>query len=212
MLHYDILDSERKEILPKLMAFKSEFYLAGGTALALQIGHRDSLDFDFFSKEDIDTVKLFEKMSEVFSGLEITKTQEEKNTLSINVGKVKFSFMTYSYELVDQLIETEFFNLASEKDIACMKLSAITSRATLKDYVDIYFILKDLILEELLNSTKVKFPQLDIGLVLKSLVYFDDIEEEPVNFKEGNHVSLGEVKQKLESEVKKYLEGNIKGS
>lgn len=90
-----------------------------------------------------------------------------------------------------------------------MKLSAITQRATLKDYVDLYFILKDLTLEELLNSAKDKFPQLDTGLVLKSLVYFEDLNEEPINFKEGNHVSLAEVKQKLESEVRKYLEKKI---
>lgn len=212
MLHYDILDSERKEILPKLLAFKSEFYLAGGTALALQIGHRDSLDFDFFSREDIDAVKLFEKINELFRGSGIIKTQEEKNTLSVNVGKVKFSFMTYSYKLIDELAETEFFNLASVKDIGCMKLSAITSRAMLKDYVDLYFILKNLTLEELLNSAKDKYPQLDTGLILKSLVYFDDLDEEPVNFKEGNEATLPEVRQKLENDVRHYLQRNIQGS
>lgn len=209
MLHYDILDPERKEILPKLEAFKSEFYLAGGTALALQIGHRDSLDFDFFSRENIDTIKLFDQINETFAGSEIIKTQEEKNTLSVNIGQVKLSFLAYPYELVDKLIEAEFVNLASIKDIACMKLSAITSRSTLKDYIDLYFILKQFKLEEILNSAKVKFPQLDSGLVLKSLVYFDDLDDEPVNFKEGNSVSLDEIKQKLDNEVRKYLEKRI---
>src|SRR3989344_4499915 len=209
MFHYDILDPGRKEILPKLAAFKTQFYLAGGTALALQIGHRDSLDFDFFSREEIDTVKLFDQINEIFAGSEIIKTQEERNTLSVNIGQVKFSFLTYPYELIDKLVEAEFFNLASIKDIACMKLSAITGRATLKDYVDLYFILKNLTLEELLNSAKDKFPQLDTGLVLKSLVYFDDIVEEPIIFKEGNKVSLDEIKQKLDGEVKKYLEERI---
>lgn len=209
MFHYDILDLERKEILPRLAVFKTQFYLAGGTALALQIGHRDSLDFDFFSKENIDTSKLFDEINEFFSGLEIIKTQEEKNTLSVNVGQVKLSFLTYHYELVDKLIEVEFLNLASIKDIACMKLSAITSRCALKDYVDLYFILKQYKLEELLNSCKDKFSKLDIGLVLKSLVYFDDLIEEPIIFKEGNHVSLEEIKQKLGSEVKKYLEKKV---
>ena len=209
MLHYDILDPERKEILTKLVAFKTQFYLAGGTALALQIGHRDSLDFDFFSREDIDTVKLFEQICEVFAGREIVKTQEEKNILSVNVGKMKFSFLTYPYELVDKLVEEESFNLASIMDIACMKLSAITSRSTLKDYVDLYFILKEYTLEELFNACKNKFPNLDLGLILKSLVYFEDIDEEPINFKEGNHVSLEEVKQKLTDEVRRFLEKNI---
>ncbi len=209
MLHYDILDPERKEILNKLEAFKDKFYLAGGTALALQIGHRDSLDFDFFSRENMDTVKLFDQINEIFAGLEIIKTQEEKNTLSVNIGHVKFSFLTYPYEMVDKLVEAEFLNLASIKDIACMKLSAITSRSTLKDYVDLCFILKKYTLEELLDSCKKKFPNLDIGLILKSLVYFEDISEEPINFKEGNHVSLEEIKQKLISEVSRFLEKNI---
>ena len=209
MFHYDILDPGRKEILPKLAAFKTQFYLAGGTALALQIGHRDSLDFDFFSREEIDTVKLFDQINEIFAGSEIIKTQEERNTLSVNIGQVKFSFLTYPYELVDKLVEAEFFNLASIKDIACMKLSAITSRSALKDYVDLYFILEQYKLEELLNSCKNKFPQLDIGLVLKSLVYFDDIVEEPIIFKEGNAASLYEIQQSLKNEVREYLEKKI---
>lgn len=209
MLHYGILAPERKEILPKLAAFKAQFYLAGGTALALQIGHRDSLDFDFFSRENIDTVKLFDRINETFAGSEIIKTQEEKNTLSVNVGQVKLSFLTYPYELVDELIEAEFLNLASIKDIAGMKLSAITSRSTLKDYVDLYFILKQYTLEELLNFCKDKFPKLDIGLVLKSLVYFDDLIEEPIIFKEGNRVSFDEIQKTLKNEVKKYLEKKI---
>jgi len=209
MFHYDILDPGRKEILPKLAAFKTQFYLAGGTALALQIGHRDSLDFDFFSREEIDTVKLFDQINEIFAGSEIIKTQEERNTLSVNIGQVKFSFLTYPYELVDKLVEAEFFNLASIKDIACMKLSAITSRSALKDYVDLYFILEQYKLEELLNSCKNKFPQLDIGLVLKSLVYFDDIVEEPIIFKEGNAASLDEIQQSLKNEVREYLEKKI---
>ncbi|MBI2593151.1 nucleotidyl transferase AbiEii/AbiGii toxin family protein [Candidatus Daviesbacteria bacterium] len=209
MLHYDILDPERKAILPKLATFKGEFYLAGGTALALQIGHRDSLDFDFFSKENIDTLKLFDQINEIFSSLEIIKTQEEKNTLSVNVNQVKFSFLTYPYILVDKLVEAEFINLASIKDIACMKLSAITSRSALKDYVDLYFILKQYNLEDLLNSCKDKFPKLDIGLVLKSLVYFDDLVEEPIIFKEGNTASLEEIQQALKNEVREYLEKKI---
>lgn len=209
MLHYDILDPERKAILPKLATFKGEFYLAGGTALALQIGHRDSLDFDFFSRQDIDTIKLFDQINETFAGSEIIKTQEEKNTLSVNIGQVKLSFFTYTYKLVEELIEAEFVNLASIKDIACMKLSAITSRSALKDYVDLYFILKQYNLEDLLNSCKDKFPKLDIGLVLKSLVYFDDLVEEPIIFKEGNTASLEEIQQALKNEVREYLEKKI---
>ena len=77
-MFYDILDEKRIKILPKLKFLKEEFYLAGGTALALQIGHRDSIDFDFFKQEKLDTEKLFYKIKNVFKEHKILKIQEEK--------------------------------------------------------------------------------------------------------------------------------------
>ena len=85
-MFYNILDKKRKNILPFLKNFKSDFYLAGGTALALQIGHRDSIDFDFFAPQDIDTKKLFEKIRDIFQDFEISKIQEE--------NKRKYCFKT----------------------------------------------------------------------------------------------------------------------
>ena len=96
--------------------------------------------------------------------------------------------------------------LASVKDIASMKLSAITSRATEKDYVDLYFILQDFSLNDLLKYTKKKFKTLDEDIILKSLVYFDDIVEEKIIFKNDNNISFQEIKIFLEKCVKKYYE------
>ena len=95
-MFYDILDTQRKNILPKLSQLKKEFYLGGGTALALQLGHRDSIDFDFFTSESFDTNVLFNFLADIFSEQKIQKTQEEKNTLTIILDEyVKLSFFTY---------------------------------------------------------------------------------------------------------------------
>lgn len=202
-MFYNALTKERKKVLPLLKNFKKEFYLAGGTALALQLGHRDSIDFDFFTDKNFSTKKLFEKIKKIFKNRNIKKIQEEKNTLTIIVNKnIKISFLNYPYKFLGKLINEEYFRVASIIDIACMKLSAIVSRAAVKDYVDIYFILKKIPLNELLKSAEQKFPDLDTNLILKSLVYFEDIDKEPIKFRNNNRISFNAVKLKLIREVK----------
>ncbi len=202
-MFYNILDSKRIQILPKLKNFKEDFYLAGGTALALQLGHRDSVDFDFFSEKNINTQEIFEELKESFVGFEIVKTLEDKDTLNVVIdNNIKLSFFSYKYKLLNELLEEEFLNLASVEDVACMKLSAITGRASEKDYVDLYFILKQINLKSLLEKVMQKFPNLDTNLILKSLVYFEDIEEEPILFKNKNNVSLEEIKNFLKNKIR----------
>ena len=203
-MFYSILDAKRIAVLPFFQAFKERFYLAGGTSLALQIGHRDSVDFDFFTSEHIDTKKLFEELREVFVGHTIVKIQEEKNTLSVIIDDyIKVSFFTYAYKLIKDPIHEEYLTLASIEDIACMKLSAITGRASNKDYIDLYFILELLSLQDLLEFAREKHPELDRNLILKSLVYFDDITEEKILFKNNKDVSFETIKKRLRAEVKK---------
>lgn len=203
-MFYDILDKKRLEILPLLKAFQNDYYLAGGTALALQIGHRDSVDFDFFCTNEFETQILMDSCKKIFIDHKILKVQDESNTLTIIVDDdIKISFFSYNYTLLDPLIIEEYMTLASTNDIACMKLSAITSRSTLKDYVDLYEILQQKDLHELLQQIPQKFPTLDTNLILKSLVYFDDIVDEPILFKHGKNISLNTIKEFLIAEVKK---------
>lgn len=96
--------------------------------------------------------------------------------------------------------------MASIEDIGAMKLSAITSRSVLKDYVDLYFILQHIKLGKLLGTAKEKFPTIDVNPILKSLVYFDDIQEEPILFKHDDNVSIESIKSFLTQTVKNYLE------
>jgi predicted nucleotidyltransferase component of viral defense system len=206
MLHFEILDTKRKQYLDCVKEVGKGFYLAGGTALALQLGHRDSVDFDFFVEGDIDTVVLWEKIQEVFVGAKLLKTQEAHNTLSCTVaGDIKLSFFGYRYPLVFPLHAEEGFSLAGLQDIGAMKLSAITSRASIKDYVDLYYILKTISLDELLQVCTKKFEVLDTNLVLKSLVYFEDIMKEPIMYMEGFEVDQKDIEETLKSVVREYM-------
>ncbi len=204
-MFYNILDEKRLNILPLLEEFKDNFYLAGGTALALQLGHRDSIDFDFFTKNDINTQELFEKIKIIFQQHTLKRVQDEKNTLTIIIdSNIKISFFTYKYKLLNQLHEESYLQIASIEDIACMKLNAIISRSTMKDYVDLFFILQKTTIKNLLNKCSTKFPSLDTNLILKSLVYFDDIVDEPIIFKNNFSTTLEELKKFFIEIIKKY--------
>ncbi len=204
-MHLEILDQKRQSILPLLADFKESFYLAGGTALALQIGHRQSIDFDFFTQDNIDTQKLFITCKDLFKDFLVTLIQEEKNTLGILIeNEIKISFMTYPYDLVDSFTNTDFFKLASFYDIGCMKLQAISSRAELKDYVDIYFILKEISLEELIIKNNLKHKSFDEIFLLKGLLFFEDINKQPIQWQKGFEVSFEQIKDFLVKEVKRY--------
>lgn len=202
-----ILSESRKKIIPSFVSWKNEFYLAGGTGLALQIGHRDSVDFDFFSNNSFDPNKLIERLSTIFDDKSFTVTQVEKNTLSILLNsEIKISFMTYDYPLLNPLIQTEFLNIALIPDIACMKLSTIMQRSALKDYVDLYEVMKIYSLEQLLSFAKKKYPMIDSTVILKSLSYLDDIADEPLIYKDQKlKPTLIVVKQFFQNEVKKYI-------
>lgn len=206
-MFYSILDANRKELLPLLTPFKQHYYLAGGTGLALQIGHRKSEDFDFFTSQSFSTTDLFNEIQRYLVKYSLVKIQEEENTLTILVDDaIKISFFHYSYPLLEPLLEEKNLKIASVVDIGCMKLSTIVSRATLKDYIDLYFILKSVPLKELLEKSKQKHPTLDTNLALKSLIYFDDVSADPIEFMPDHSVSFDQVKSFLTHEVKEYFQ------
>lgn len=204
-IHLDILDEKRRNLLPTFASFKDDgFYLAGGTALALQIGHRDSVDFDFFKQASFDTQSLFERIRSHLQENTLLKTQESKDTLYVVINdEVRLSFMSFPYPLMMPLVETPSLSLAAIEDIGCMKLSAITGRSSLKDYVDLYFILGRVPLTKLLELLKKKMPSLDTLLVIKSLVYFEDIVEEPILYK-IEPIPLSLIKESLTAQAHSY--------
>lgn len=201
----DVLDKKRQELLSQLGFLKEDFYLAGGTGIALQIGHRESVDFDFFTESDFNPDNLFNKISSVLDTSKVVRVEQADGTLTLLIDDVQVSFLRYPYPLVENCLETESVRIASLRDIGCMKLSAVISRATTKDYVDLYYLLKEHIsLNELLQAAEKKMPDLSENLVLKSLVYFDDVQEEPLQFKDENPPTFVEVKEFLRATVKDY--------
>ncbi|MCW1930640.1 MAG: nucleotidyl transferase AbiEii/AbiGii toxin family protein [Candidatus Kerfeldbacteria bacterium] len=137
-LHLTTVSADMREIAQGVFtACDANYYLAGGTALALQIGHRKSVDFDYFIANDIDTKQLQQQLTAIFPTKKIDITFEQKNTLWCLIEGVKVSFITRLDALVRPVATEGMFRLASVRDIAVMKLSAICSREEYKDYFDL---------------------------------------------------------------------------
>ena len=155
------------------------FYLAGGTGLALHYGHRRSMDLDLFSKQGFDEESLLACLHLLKPFTVIAKAHQ---TLHVHISGTKVSFLGYNYPL---LFPFEFFKdlaVADMRDIACMKLSALASRGTRRDFVDLYVSARHLGLATLLTQFENKYAQVRYNRVhiLKSLVFFADAEKDPM--------------------------------
>ncbi|MFQ5686046.1 MAG: nucleotidyl transferase AbiEii/AbiGii toxin family protein [Candidatus Scalindua sp.] len=204
-LHTDILTETQKNVLKKLAMILSgtDFYLAGGTALALQIGHRMSIDFDWFIPRLGDPDILFRKIKN--AGIDYTAVSIDIETIYLNIDGIQVSFIGYDYPLfAPKILLNEYdIYLASPDDIACMKLSAIGGRGSRKDFIDIYFLIKQFrSLDDYLRIYMQKFNTRDIGHIVRSLVYFDDAEAEP-EIKMVKPISWENLKADMEKSVKK---------
>jgi hypothetical protein len=157
----------------------SEFYLAGGTALAIQLGHRESVDLDFFSKENFSNSEIKKKLSEIG---DFFLSGEEEGTINGVLDGVKLSFLRYDYGQLYPFLEFEGLKLADERDIAAMKIDAISSRGSKKDFVDLYFLMEKYNLTDLIEFFEKKFKNIKYNKlhILKSITFFDDAENEPV--------------------------------
>jgi len=154
--------------------------LAGGTGLALRIGHRRSEDFDFFRTTGMDTHGLFDAL-EVVGPLETL--QRSEGTLTVLVRGVKMSFFQVRDPFLFDPTPFRFFGIADTRDIALMKLAAITNRGSRRDFVDLYFILQSgPSLPDLLALMAKKYGagRTNLYQVLMSLTFFEDAEEEPM--------------------------------
>jgi hypothetical protein len=154
------------------------FYLAGGTGLALHLGHRRSVDLDFFTPETFNDDSLLQKVQTL---RKFSLVAKEPGTLHAHIGGTKVSFLAYAYPL---LFPCEAFldvKVADPRDIACMKVSAIASRGTKRDFVDLYAVAQHHGLPQILEWFQEKFAPANYSAVhiLKSLTYFDDAEKDP---------------------------------
>lgn len=182
VIHIDILSDAQKKVLSALAKAlaNTDFYLAGGTALALQVGHRQSMDFDWFIPKLGDPEILFNRLKSLDIAFEIQSISFE--TVYLNIDAIQMSFIGYEYPMLQpKVLWTELgVHLAGMNDIACMKLSAIASRGSRKDFFDLHYLIKHFLsLEDYLRLYMKKYKNRDIGHVVRSLVYFADAETEP---------------------------------
>lgn len=181
-LHNEILTPTQMELAHTLgiVAAQLNYYLAGGTAVALHLGHRRSEDFDWFaSAPGVDTAGVMSAIKAV--GLDFQVTNLSPGTLLGRVQGVKVSFFDYPYPLLDATTEWPEGHapIASLRDLAAMKLLAVAQRGSRKDFVDIYELLRTgATLEEMLADFRAKFGVQETISVRRGLVYFDDAEME----------------------------------
>lgn len=139
-MHEEILTQEQKKLLPLVRKFSRAFGLVGGTAIALYIGHRASIDFDLFSLKEFDNDAVRKKIIKSNSIEKIIKDEIGQYTLSIK--KVRFTFFHYSYKITFSKSFEDYFRMPSLLTLAAMKAHALGRRGKWKDYVDLYFIIK----------------------------------------------------------------------
>jgi len=201
-LRFDCLPGTQVKLYNLLKNYEwiKDYYLAGGTGLALQLGHRESGDFDFFSDNEINTVKLETLINETGT---FRKTYEEQDTLYGELNGIRVSFIKYAYPLIQDKIEDSNLSVAGTKDIAAMKLSAIVSRGTKKDFIDLFFLLKSFSLREMLEFYDKKFRSTGYHYtILRALQYFDEADQDPMP-KMIENVNWTGIKETISSEIKK---------
>jgi len=175
MLHYETIEPTTLELLKKIQQlpeFKNT-RLVGGTALALQIGHRKSVDLDIFGEINCDSSVLQTALSSIAN---VTPLKLTKNINIFIVDNVKVDIVKYKYSWIDDLVEKDGLKLSSTKDIAAMKVTAIVGRGSIKDFVDIAHLLDYYSINDILNFYQQKYYDGSMFLALKSLTYFDDAE------------------------------------
>ena len=159
----------------------SDFYLAGGTALALLEGHRISVDLDLFSPTLNDAEELLEDLEGSLQA-ETTVTSLGRKALDLEISGVRVSLIKYKYPLLQPTLKprSNRLQLANRDDIATMKLSAITNRGNRKDFIDFWVLIdRHRSLSDYLDLFKTKFSKRDVGHVVRSLVYFAEADDDP---------------------------------
>ncbi len=178
--------------------------LVGGTALALHIGHRKSIDLDFFGTLDFDEAEINVHLQRIGTYNLIHKTP---NIYVFTINNIKVDFVNYPYKWIFPSTSEENIRLASKEDIAAMKLNAITGRGKKKDFYDLYYLLKEFTFKQLFGFYNRKYPDGNQFLVMRSITYFDDAEadQNPVVFEK---ITWDEIKSTIKNHYTKFLASN----
>lgn len=187
-------------------------YLAGGTAMALQLGHRYSYDFDFFTPEKFDEEILVQRIAEILPDFRLER--RSWGTILGYSGETRFSLFFYNYPLLFKTHQLFGIDIADMKDIVPMKIAAIADRGTKRDFIDLYFVFartKILTLKDALDLYDKKFKALGQNKIhiLKSLVYFEDAEKDKLP-RMIKKITWSSVKKFFISEQQKIIEEILK--
>lgn len=182
----EVLNHHQRELLPVLKGFSKKFYLVGGTAIALQIGHRRSIDFDLFTGKPIDKLKIKPKFLSPYAIQKVL--WEDKEQIHLMANHVKITFFHYPFNIQANVPFQHFLKMPDLLSLAAMKALALGGRAKWKDYVDLFFLLKEYFtLQEISGKAKQLFEgSFNPKLFREQLAYYDDVDySEAVEFMPG---------------------------
>ena len=201
MLQSQTVESNTLELLKSLMQkeYLDSFVLVGGTALALQLGNRESIDLDLFSNTDFASNDL---LTSLLKDYQIVVNNQLPQTLITTINHVKVDFIKFHYPFIRPFLEIENIRMASLEDIAAMKLDAITGRGSKKDFYDLFFLLQHYSIDELFSFYTEKYPHQTTFHVARSLTYFDDADIQPNPIVFDKTITWETVKQKIISVIK----------
>jgi len=194
----DILTKTQAGLLPLIKQFSASFYLVGGTALALQLGHRRSIDFDLFTNRPFDNLHLRSliKKRHIINRILI----ETKTEFTLFVDNIKITFYHYHYPIKHLISFDKIITMPDPLTIAAMKAFALGHRAKWKDYVDLYFILQQNSIKEIVSKAHEYYTagEFDEKLFREQLAYHQDLDySEPIEYLPGFSVKDKIIKQKL---------------
>lgn len=201
-MHDEVLTQSAAALLPSLARFK-DFYLVGGTALALQMGHRRSVDFDLFSEKPL-SAGLLARVKRVCAPHSVVVTYRSPEQLNVLINNVKTTFLFFPYPVIDSFVNYRGLSLTSVREIVAMKAFAIGKRLSFKDYVDWYFVLKEKLvaLPDIIALAQKKFGgDFNDRLFLGQLVSLSDVPEQTIDF-------LRDTADK--TEIERFLEQTVK--
>ena len=196
-MYPNILSPEQINIIPLIQNFKREFYLVGGTAIALQIGHRKSIDFDLFKPAKLNTKRILDKINQ--SKHQFTITRRVYEQLNLNILSVKITFFEYPYP-IETAVNFEGIRMPDLQTLAAMKAFALGRRSKWKDYVDLYFLLRDYLkIEDISSKAKIIYGQeFSEKQFFAQLAFHKDINyTEEVEYMPGYFVDEQEIKSFL---------------
>lgn len=198
IIHKNILVIDQEDLLPFVKSFSSNFYLVGGTAIALHLGHRRSIDFDLFTDNTFDPMQIRTK---ILSDYKIDQTfSQGEGELTVLINKVRITFFHYPFFLERSIDFDSIIKMPDLITLGAMKVFALGRRAKWKDYIDLYYIFQKHSFQELIDKTNSIFKnEFNEKLFRTQLGYFDDIDySEQVEYMTGFDKKDGDIKQFLE--------------